>query len=253
MCGIAGASLAVDEVVDARALATELLLDIDSRGGHATGAAYFTRGEARIDKAPGRAPEFVRRDFAMGPKVTNFILHTRFGTHGPASRNVNNHPIDVGGIIGVHNGVIWNDDALFARIGADKRLAEVDSEAIFATLLHGREKAPDALARVEGSAAVAWLETYGDPDVLHLSRISRSPLVFAFTEAGSLIFASTAAAIRRATIKTGLAVVGGPYELEEGVYLRVRNGEILTRLRFEPFDRAAVPLTDVERKALNLA
>lgn len=251
MCGIGGFNLSPDEAINARDLAVELLLGIEDRGRHATGAAFFEGGEPFVQKTNMRATAFVEH-LDMQPTVTNAILHTRWASQGSPSNNANNHPIDVHGLIGVHNGVIFNDDDLFARIGPGKRLAEVDSEAIFATLLHGREKPTQALARVEGSAAVAWLESYGDPDVLHAARVSSSPLVYAFSEAGSFVFASTAEAVTRAMAATGMTLVGGPYPLEEGTYLRVRNGEIVNRVRFQTGTRRAA-LTETERKALNLA
>lgn len=250
MCGIAGMNLSPDENIDARELATALLLGIEERGRDATGAAFFNGSEPTVQKSDMDATEFVEY-LDMNPDATNVILHTRWATKGPYTVNANNHPIDVNGIIGVHNGMVWNDDELFERIGADKRIAEVDSEAIFATLLHGQEKAPHALARVEGSAAVAWIESYGDPDMLHASRVSSSPFVFAFSEAGSFVFASTEKALTAATATVGMKIAGGPYNLEEGVYLRVRHGEIVSRMRFESADRRWA-MTATERKALNL-
>lgn len=251
MCGLAGFNLSPDENVNARDLAVALLLNVEERGRHATGAAFFEDGEPFVHKTDMPASEFVEY-LDMSPDVTNAILHTRWASQGSPKVNANNHPIDIDGIIGVHNGVIYNDTALFDRIGANLRTAEVDSEAIFATILHGREKAPYALARVEGSAAVAWLDSYGDPDSVHVSRISSSPFVYAFTEAGSYLFASTAKAILDAANTVGMRVAGGPYNLEEGVYSQIRHGEIVTRMRFETADRRFA-MTETERKALNLA
>lgn len=250
MCGIAGANLSLEEKVDARLLSERLLLGIEERGFHATGAAFFSDGEPFVQKADMAATEFVEY-LDIEPSVTNVILHTRWASKGSPKVHENNHPIDVRGIIGVHNGVIHNDNILFDRIGNDKRIAQVDSEAIFATLLHGREKAPQALGRLRGSAAIAWLDSYGDPDVMSLSRVASSPLVYAFSEAGSFVFASTETALTEAMTAAGMSIVGGPYSLDEGVYLRVRQGEIVTKIRYETAARPAV-LTETERKALNL-
>lgn len=249
ICGLAGFNLSPDESVDARALSVALLLDIEKRGTHATGAAFFEDGKPFVQKTDMRASEFVEY-LDMAPTVTNAILHTRFGTHGSPKVNKNNHPIDLPGIIGVHNGVVENYRELFNRIGMDKRLTEVDSEAIFASLLHEREKPVYTLARVRGSAAVAWFETYGDPDVLHAARISSSPFVFGYTESGSFVFASTEEALVRGLGAVGLSLSGGPYTLEEGVYLRVRNGDMVSRMTFETARRGA--LTATEKRALNL-
>lgn len=254
MCGIAGANIAPEENVNARDLSIALLLGIEERGRDATGAAFFEDGQPFVQKTDMAASEFVEY-LEMKDDVSNIILHTRRTTQGSERNNANNHPVDVNGLIGVHNGVIYNDDALFRRIesltGVNKRIAQVDSEAIFATLLHGQEKAPDALSRVDGSAAVAWIESYGDPDVMHVSRVSFSPVVYAFTEAGSFVFASTEKALRTAMGSVGMRISGGPYTLQERTYLRVRRGEIVLRMRYESLHRREV-LSSTERKALNM-
>jgi glucosamine 6-phosphate synthetase-like amidotransferase/phosphosugar isomerase protein len=250
MCGIAGFSLSTAETVDAAHLSRILLLRSEERGNHATGAAFFEDAAPYVQKADMPAREFIDH-LDMNANVTTAILHTRWATKGSVRNNANNHPIDVNGIMGVHNGVVRNDDALFDEIGAHKRIAQVDSEAIFASLLHSQEKAVETLSRVQGSAAVAWLESFGDPDMLHLARLSISPLIYAFTEAGSLIFASTDETVRAALAGTGMILAGGPHRLEEGRYLRVRNGEIVSRMAFEPAARSGV-LSQVERRALNL-
>lgn len=253
ICGIAGWALSPDEKVNANHLAVTLLLGIKERGGHATGAAFFEDGQAYVQKGPIPAPRFVE-ELQMGPVVPTAVLHTRFGTKGSARENVNNHPIEIPGkILGVHNGCLWNDDDLFAQIGPDKRLGEVDSEAIFAALAYMGDKAPAVLSKIEGSASVAWIEPEGDPYLLHVARVSSSPLVYAFTEAGSFLFASTHRALATAAQETGLDLVGGPYDLREGVYLRVRAGQVIGKHQFEAMNRASVPLTALERRALNLA
>ena len=48
----------------------------------------------------------------------------------------NNHPIRHGSVVGIHNGIIENDDALLARYGIERAEPQmtVDSEAIFALM-----------------------------------------------------------------------------------------------------------------------
>jgi len=57
------------------------------------------------------------------------------GGGASADDNVNNHPIKVGDILGVHNGTLLNDDEIFKNLGC-KRDGNVDSEAIFRLLNH---------------------------------------------------------------------------------------------------------------------
>lgn len=253
MCGIAGFNLAPEENVNATRLASELLLGIEERGRHATGVAYFDGDGAWVQKDALPATAFVK-DLDMPAHTSNALLHTRFGTKGSRHDMANNHPIEIPGhVIGVHNGVVWNDDEIFAEVGTSRRIAEVDSEAIFAALAYLPGPIDYALGKVLGSAAIAWIDTLGDPGTMHLARISASPLIFAFTEGGSFIFASTASAIRRATTKAGLTLGGAPFTLGEQHYLRVCNGQVVDKRMFvSEVGRSGAPLTEIERAALNL-
>ena len=66
------------------------------------------------------------------------LIHVRDFTKGPPEIDANNHPIRHGAVVGIHNGVIENDDALLARYGITREEPEmtVDSEAIFALVEH---------------------------------------------------------------------------------------------------------------------
>lgn len=63
------------------------------------------------------------------------IGHCRKSSVGNAEDNVNNHPIKVGDVIGVHNGTLTNHDKIFELLKC-KRDGKVDSEAIFRLLHH---------------------------------------------------------------------------------------------------------------------
>lgn len=237
MCGIAGFSLHPNEFVNARKLAVDLLLDIESRGRDATGAAWWEGGKVNVQKDALKAKEFV--EYLNMPFATNVaILHTRAATQGSKRNCDNNHPVITGGIVGVHNGVAWNDDSLFRRMDIeDRRIGEVDTEAIFATIAFGQELTDkgkprleanllDCLKEIRGSAAVGWLDV-SDSEILHVARISSSPLVWAHTKKGSFIFASTAEAIRNAVKQQDLEI-DCLIETREGTHLRVEQGRLAT-------------------------
>jgi glutamine phosphoribosylpyrophosphate amidotransferase len=252
MCGIAGWSASPTEKVHARSFARALLMGVRERGGHATGAAFFEGGRAYVQKGPIRTERFVH-ELDMGPSVPTAVLHTRYATKGSRHVNANNHPIEIPGrVLGVHNGCVRNDDALFEEIGADKRIAEVDSEAIFAALTYLDGKPEAALSKVRGSAAVAWIEPEGDQYTLHAARISSSPLVYGFTKAGSFVFASTRWALASACREVGLDLADGPHDLPEGTYLRVRAGVVVAKRTFA-VEQRTTGLSALERRALNLA
>jgi glutamine phosphoribosylpyrophosphate amidotransferase len=253
MCGIAGFSISKKDhgTIDTERLARELLLGIEHRGRDATGWAAWNPAEGKIlhDKAAVTASKFVadRNRFVLTTADRNVILHTRFGTKGSEQDPANNHPILVDNetIAGVHNGIVTNDDDLFDRTLAP-RIAQVDSEAIFACLAYGGFKQADGsrtfpgvtatLAAIEGSAAIAWFDTNDDHTKtgrLHLARMNGSPLHVAQTSGYSLIFASTMAAVRRAAAEQDLTLVW-EHDVPEGTYLQVMRGQIVSQDTFTP-------------------
>ena len=91
-------------------------------------------------------------------------------TKGHPRIEANNHPIRHGAVVGVHNGIIFNDDELMEQHGFERAEPEmtVDSEAIFA-LAEAHEGAPGALEQLRGSMATAWLDERR-PRTLFLAR-----------------------------------------------------------------------------------
>jgi len=145
MCGLSGVLLyparrSADEWRTIAEIATANLLFNQERGREASGIAVIrTNGACRILKRPLPASALVkteayRRLLATIDEETVCILgHTRMPTKGSPLHNVNNHPLQTEHVVGIHNGVITNDDLLFARLGLP-RTGEVDSEIIFRML-----------------------------------------------------------------------------------------------------------------------
>lgn len=230
MCGIAGFCIHKDESINARKVSTALLNQIVSRGEDATGAAWVQSDKAAkkatiaVSKAPVPAYAFEPYMKQMPTTTKRAILHTRWATQGSPENNLNNHPIVSGRVVGVHNGVLTNDTAVFDHI-RETRKAQVDSEAAFA-LLNRTVYAPyEVLRSLKGRAALAWLDARDKRD-LHLARVDGSPLAIAVTHGGSLFFASTLPLLVAACAdaKVELAWVE---DIEPMTYLRIRNGEVL--------------------------
>lgn len=234
ICGIAGFFLR--EEADSNAIAAVMLDRIEHRGRDATGIAWW--GLADNDnklvpisegvgkptvwhqKAPVPARQFVK-SMAIPTDAKAALMHTRAATQGKPEVNDNNHPIIVSDtIIGVHNGMIRNDDELWPVIGKDLRAAEVDSEVIFAAIYalvqgkQGEKKYGDTLRRLEGGAAVAWMDTR-EVNRLNIARVKNSPLIIGWTEAGSMFFGSTKVTVEAAAKTGGLTLVDTA-ECEEG-------------------------------------
>lgn len=148
MCGLAGTllgqNLSLEQLRQVKEVFTENLLANEERGGKATGVVVCHENGATYSlKEPMPAQEFVKLpvflDF-LKTYVTDqariLLGHTREPTKGGVSDHNNNHPIIIGDIVGVHNGIITNDDAIFLNLSQKdddhRRVGSVDSEAIFA-------------------------------------------------------------------------------------------------------------------------
>lgn len=236
MCGIAGFSISDKDhrVIGSRCPSRQLILQIIERGRDATGAAWTENStgqtEVWFNKLPVPATHFLSCLGDMPVFARSAILHTRYATQGDPENNDNNHPIVVPRITGVHNGHIVNDDEIIAEYSTE-RTGEVDSEAIF-RLLAAVENPLEHLPKLVGRAAIAWYDT-DDANVLHLARLSGSPLWIAETDGGSLVFASTRGHLSEACIRAGVKVRRYE-EIPEWTYLAVVKGKIESRQRFGP-------------------
>src|ERR1051326_8442010 len=159
MCGIAGYSLSARSAVDRTLAAQSLLAGIAERGADAVGYAYRIPGEAYpvVKKQRTPASELLERiDVPQG--ATELLVHVRDYTKGHPSIAANNHPVRHGPVVGIHNGIIVNDDELLAPhdcARAEPRMT-VDSEAIFAIAAHSRSE-PRAFEALLGSMATGRL------------------------------------------------------------------------------------------------
>jgi len=119
---------------------TNNLVFNEERGKKAAGIGILKlNGETAVYTAPLPASQFVQQpDYhrvldTLDAQTTLILGHARHPTKGSPQHESNNHPLQVGTVIGVHNGHIHNDDDLFAR-RRYPRQAEVDSEIIFQLL-----------------------------------------------------------------------------------------------------------------------
>jgi amidophosphoribosyltransferase len=145
MCGLAGVLLhparrSAEVWREIVKVATANLVSNLERGQEATGVAVIeANGRCQIFKQPIPAPELVKTAgykqalSAVGSDTVCILGHTRAPTKGSRWRNINNHPLLAGHVVGIHNGVISNDDDIFAHLNLP-RAGEVDSEVIFRLL-----------------------------------------------------------------------------------------------------------------------
>jgi glucosamine 6-phosphate synthetase-like amidotransferase/phosphosugar isomerase protein len=169
-------------------------------------------------------------------EATQLLVHVRDYTKGHPSIPANNHPVRHGPVIGIHNGIIVNDDELLADhdcARAEPRMT-VDSEAIFALAAHSRSDA-QALEELRGSMAAAWLDVR-EPQVVYVARGVGRPLWIGEGRA-EVFFASTELALEIVEHYCGLEL--HKREVHEGTFLILRDGKLVRREAFRP-DRSYV-------------
>jgi len=146
MCGIFGIAnyserkLSILREQDLSKLAINLLEESEIRGLDASGICILSDDSIGMFKDKVKGSEiknlspfkFLLEEISIGKKFKSLIGHTRSQTKGPSEFNENNHPIIANRTIGIHNGIINNDDYLFNKYkNKIEREGEVDSEIIF--------------------------------------------------------------------------------------------------------------------------
>src|SRR5213083_1870401 len=158
MCGIAGYSLRSRSSVGRTLAAQALLAAIAERGADAVGYAYRAPNDTYATVVKQRTPASKLLERVSVPADANQLLvHVRDYTKGHPSIAANNHPVRHGPVVGIHNGIIVNDDTLLEPHDCSRvepRMT-VDSEAIFAVAAHSNSS-PRALEELHGSMAAAW-------------------------------------------------------------------------------------------------
>jgi Glutamine amidotransferase domain len=184
-----------------------LATKLQNRGEDATGFALMDPlGHIKVFKNNDPAwrlcaskdfEDFCRKNLTADTQIA--LIHTRKWTVGSPVHNENNHPIVDGAGCIIHNGMVGNDEVLFAA-NKDKlkRSCQTDSD-IFRAILdhHGRidKELIGDMSAINGTAAVAAIHP-NSPGKLLLLRDS-NPLVIGATP-DTIMFASTKEAIHAA-------------------------------------------------------
>jgi glutamine---fructose-6-phosphate transaminase (isomerizing) len=230
VCGIAGYSFGPRSRVSRTLAAQALLAGIAERGADAVGYAFREGDEVSVHKQQ-TGPSALLDCIALPDAAGEALVHVRDFTKGHPTILANNHPIRHGSVVGIHNGIIANDDDLFDRHGIARQEPEmtVDSEAIFA-LVDSFGTSPETLAQLVGAMAAAWLDER-EPGALHLARGVGRPLWIARGR-NELLFASTRSALEVAEEALRTTFLKSP--VEEGRLLRVVDGTVAAERRWSP-------------------
>lgn len=230
MCGILGfvvdnaVGFGTRDVTETLSLVLDkLIAESTSRGSHSAGVAAVTKDlNVGMLKKPIAGRLFVKdvaykewkKEF-IHDKTRIVIGHTRAQTKGTYEDNFNNHPIHSGLTIGVHNGIIQNDEILWRQDGDPlRRKGEVDSEVIFHLIdqfaREGEYNITDAIyeasVRLSGSFACAMFHLK-KPKYLWLFQKGNSIYVYNTESMGFKIFASDERFIKDALEAIGMGLI----------------------------------------------
>lgn len=228
MCGIIGV-LGKSEVTPT---IIETLHRLEYRGYDSAGIATLDCGVLTSRRAVGKLSELVSVLDANPVKGTSGIGHTRWATHGSATK-LNAHPHCAGPVAVVHNGIIENfrelRDELIAR--GVNFTSETDTEVVaqlcayyIADSKSPQEAVAETLARLTGAFALAFLFE-GEDDLLIAAR-QGSPLAIGHGD-GEMFIGSDAMALAPLTNRI--------------TYLEEGDWAVLTRSGVSIFDAVGNP------------
>lgn len=213
MCGIlglidySGTPLSHLEAKVVRKATSKLLKGSQRRGRSAAGIFVLTDESASLFKTNLPASEFIQtagysrvvKDINKKSMFKAMIGHARQMTKGHEKFNVNNHPIVANRIVGVHNGIVSNDDTLFDKYSKRMfRKGEVDSEIIFRLIDLYRRDQCDIVESVQrachdmiGSYTCAFIDTK-DPSYVTIFSNSayNNAHIYIYEEPKMIAFAS---------------------------------------------------------------
>jgi glucosamine 6-phosphate synthetase-like amidotransferase/phosphosugar isomerase protein len=194
------------------------------------GYAYRTPGEAYPVVVKQRTPASQLLDRIDVPTAaTELLVHVRDYTKGHPSIAANNHPVRHGPVVGIHNGIILNDDELLAPFScarAEPRMT-VDSEAIFALAAHSHND-PLALEELTGALAAAWMDSRVGGTIFAARGAGRPLWIGAGRH--ELFFASTRRALE--VVEQYARVKLRKSEVAEGTFLELRDARVVRAATF---------------------
>jgi glucosamine 6-phosphate synthetase-like amidotransferase/phosphosugar isomerase protein len=248
MCGIAGYSLQRASRIDRTLAAQALLAGIAERGADAAGYAYRCEGGNLAVHKQRSGASALLDTLSIPQEASQALLHVRDYTKGHPRIAANNHPVRHGAVKGVHNGIIVNDEEIFARHDFERHEPDmtVDTEAIFA-LVDAYGPTAEVLEELRGSMATAWFDDR-EPETVYIARGVGRPLWLG-EGASETFFASTKKALEVVEEYLGLKLL--KRELPEGILVPLVGGRRKKAIRFTPdhrFEETPLPAVRAPRE-----
>lgn len=194
MCGIFG-------VVKGKSTDTikylELTLELgrlsEERGRHSAGLAFYDGMSTTVHKKLVRFSQLPITEHITHFSSSSVVIgHTRFATQGSAHDIKNASPLALEGLVGTHNGDIDKKSVPDYKTHEKAAESRTDTEILYRELGKLNPTSSefiDTLESVQGRLALAFISSRL-PDKLLLTRGAISPLSYAYTEDGSLAYAS---------------------------------------------------------------
>jgi Glutamine amidotransferase domain len=184
MCGIAG-YFCTRQYDPRLAVATPLLgLHMRERGKHSWG---ITDGHS-MKKYVGDIMDSYEGQYLESMQL---LLHTRHATVG-AQTAENSHPFLIDGLLGVHNGQVYNHKEVADRHNIQY---QVDSEVLLSRLANYGN-----INEIEAYGAVVFFQD----DILHIGKFNGGQMTLVKTDFG-WVWASTADAVKKSMRMAGMA------------------------------------------------
>lgn len=259
MCGIFGivaSSRSTIKKTQAKKITDALFSLSESRGKESSGLAVLSNNKITVCKAQQPASAFIQLPIyqqliqsATPPFAT--IGHARLVTNGPAEKNRNNQPVIKNNIVGIHNGIITNDAALWKKFPSLKQRYEVDTEVFLSMtryFLRQGLSAAQAVARafheIEGAASVALL--FAEQNILLLATNTGSLYGAGGKNRNLFVFASERYILEQ-LLQDQQAEFGSHFKIQ---HIQPQTGCIvhIESAQAEPFDFSRPPGKTLEEK-----
>jgi len=226
-----------------QSLVSSLFILSESRGKEAAGLAFLLDDTITVYKQPIKSKEFIRRKsyrtlFKSVTKTPVAVVgHSRLATHGFQIANQNNQPVITSNVVGIHNGIVVNDDWLWSHVLKKKPKYEVDTEALLELIdfycqkgFSAKQAVQMVYGQIRGSASIAVF-LKNEPDLILAT--NTGSLYFSKTsKPQSIIFASESYILRQLKKENSAA-----RQMREIVHIKPGTGYKvnLFGLRITPF------------------
>ncbi|WP_321507975.1 hypothetical protein [uncultured Methanoregula sp.] len=259
MCGIFGVIIRENAQFSSqfiRDIVKTLFLLSESRGKEASGLIERTDKSIIVLKAPLPASELIKsRQFSnlftssiteksgdgKVPEIPRaFFGHSRLVTNGRSELNSNNQPVIKNGSVGIHNGVIANDEKLWKEFPHIEKNSDVDTEILLGILQFHRNQGSSIInavkktyQKLEGSASIAVL--FDDTDTALLATNTGSLYTKVSLNGDMLIFASEQFILKQLLDKTSIK---NHFDRTSVTHVRAGTGFLITlsNLKIQEFD-----------------